>query len=150
MKNLNSETFIVPKKNIKFTIWEDNERLMMTCEHYSIVNFNPTYANQVRLVNLKRIFKLCRDERSCYSLGEVDETEFYIKVFSSGECRYINFTEYESKITVQFITKGLYFDKSDPEHWIERDYFAEVGEEHQLTCRDLYRIRKMCNISDIE
>ena len=150
MNHFEAETFVVPKKNIRFTIWEDNERLMMTCEHYSIVNFNPTYANQVRLVNLKRIFKLCRDERSCYSLGEVDETEFYIKIVSPGETRVINFVEYGKEIAVQFITKCLYIDKSGPCHWVERDYFAEIGEEHKLTCRDLYRIRKMCNISDIE
>ena len=147
MNNLNTETFINPQKNTKFTIWEDNKRLMMTCEHYGIVNINSTDAEEVRLEDLKHIFELCRDERPCYSIHHIDSFEFYIKIVSPGETRVINFVDY-GEIVVQFITRGKYIDKSNPNNWIESDYTSEEGEEHKLTCRDLYRIKKMCNISE--
>lgn len=151
MNNLNTETFVNPQKNTKFTIWEDDERLMMTCEHYDTINIeiNSTDAKLVRLDDLKHIFGLCRENIDHYDLCDVDETEFYIKIDSLGEKRYIIFNEYDNEnITVQFLTRGMYIDKSDPHNWVEREDVMELGNEHQLTCKDLYRIKKMCNISD--
>lgn len=151
MNHFEAETFVVPKKNIRFTIWEDNERLMMTCEHYNTVDigFNSTDAEQVSLEDLKHIFRLCGDERPCYSLGGETERGFCIQLNSPGECRYIYLREYHFGITVEFVTMGLYVDKSDPRRWKKKIHTSEIGEEHKLTCRDLYRIKKMCNISDI-
>lgn len=151
MNNLNTEIFANHDKTIAFTFWEneDNGDLMVSYDNHT--GINSTDARRVNLEELKHIFNICMDERPCYSLCDVDETEFYIKIVSPGEFRYIIFNEYDNKdITVQFLTRGLYIDKSDPHNWVEREDVMELGNEHQLTCNDLYRIRKMCNISDIE
>lgn len=157
MEFYNTETFVNHDKSRMFTFWEDDYNdLMMSWVCRATINTEiPSVGvKQVTLKDLKRIFELCSetsDEKPCYSLCDVDETEFYIKIVSPGEFRYIIFNEYDNRyITVQFLTRGMYIDKSDPHNWVEREDVMELGDEHELTCRDLYRIRKMCNISDIE
>lgn len=159
MNNFNAETFVNPNETRKATFWEyeDKDYLIVTWEHKGTSQSSFWYEthsigarHRVHLEDLKRIFELCWETREHYCLCDVDETEFYIEIDSLGEKRYIIFNEYDNKnITVQFLTKGLYIDKSDPCNWVERDYFGEVGDEHKLTCKDLYRIRKMCRISDL-
>ena len=155
MELLNTETFENHDKTRMFTFWEqeDDDYLMMSwvCRTPELTEILSAGVKRVSLKDLKRIFDLCietSDEAPSYCLVDIDETEFYIKIVSPGENKYISFSEWRHSIEVYFITKGLYLDKSDPNNWIEREYTWEEGVEHELTCRDLYRIKKMCNISD--
>jgi hypothetical protein len=162
MKNFESEQFVNRNKTRRamFYQYEGEEHIIVTWEHKGTSQssfWTETHSigarHRLRLEDLKRIFELCRVvdlPYINYYIRDVDDLEFYVEIDSPGETRYINFVENACGISVRFITKGLYIDKSDPGHWVERDYFAEIGDEHELTCRDLYRIRKMCNISDIE
>lgn len=156
MEFYNTETFVNHDKSRMFTFWEDDYNdLMMSWVCRATINTEiPSVGvKQVSLKDLKRIFELCSetsDETPRYSLVEINEDKFYIKINSPGESRSIVFRKCCRGIEIEFCTSGLYLDKSDPEHWVERDYVLEVGDEHKLTCKDLYRIRKMCNISDIE
>lgn len=151
MEFYNTETFVNHDKTRTFTFWEneDNEHLMVSYDNHTEID--STNAKRLRLEDLKHIFNICMDERPRYSVSAIiNGLEFYIHLNSPGESRYIIFRKFDRKITVEFKTIGMYIDKSDPNFWVERDYVWEVGNEHKLTCKDLYRIRKMCNISDIE
>lgn len=159
MEFYNTETFVNHDKSRKFIICEQQDgHLMMTWQHretsqssFWIDTFSPGIRHKVHLEDLKHIFEVCIRERPRYSISAIiNGLEFYIHLNSPGESRYITFRKFDRKITVEFKTIGMYIDKSDPNFWVERDYVWEVGNEHKLTCKDLYRIKKMCNISDIE
>lgn len=150
MRNFTSETFVNHAKTCKagFYQYEDLDYMIVKWEHRGRLE-----SSFVRLVDLKMIFQLCEDNgdiRYDYRVHKVEENFLELKVFGEGEEKFIIFREYDNKLTVQFITKGLYNDKSDPCHWEERVYISEIGEEHVLTTHDLYRIRKMCKISDLD
>jgi hypothetical protein len=156
--NFEAETFVNRTQTRKATFWEyeDKDYLIVTWEHRGISEssfWTPTHSigarHRVRLEDLKRIFVICCETSEQCLIGIIDDHEFCIEIVSPGENRRIYFRENNKEITVQFVTKGLYIDKSDPCNWVERDYIWELGDEHKLTCKDLYRIRKMCKISDL-
>lgn len=164
MNHFEAEQFVNKNKTRRamFYQYEGEEHIIVTWEHKGTSQssfWTETHSigarHRLRLEDLKRIFELCRVVDIPYINYHIvesdDENTLIIKIYNDGERRYITFKEYDNKdITVQFVTHGLYNDKSDPGRWEEKIYTSEVGDEHKLTCRDLYRIRKMCNISDIE
>lgn len=162
MKNFESEQFVNKNKTRRamFYQYKGEEHIIVTWEHKGTSQssfWTETHSigakHRLSLEDLKRIFELCQVVEIPYSnyRFKSDENSLTIILYADGEDRFITFKEYDNKdITVQFITHGLYNDKSDPGRWEEKIHTSEIGEEHKLTCRDLYRIRKMCNISDIE
>ena len=126
MKNFESEQFVNRNKTRRamFYQYEGEEHIIVTWEHKGASQssfWTETHSigarHRLRLEDLKRIFELCQVVEIPYSNYRFrsDENSLTIILYADGEDRFITFKEYDNKdITVQFITHGLYNDKSNP------------------------------------